>query len=74
MILCWRRHGKAGGCRELVYNRKKDDEISISNYKLELLGVIALTLLCIVVNKYSVYVTIFVYMISFYRAEFTDEA
>ena len=58
----------------LVYNRKKDDEISISNYKLELLGVIALTLLCIVVNKYSVYVTMFVYMISFYRAEFTDEA
>ena len=58
----------------IVYNRKKEDEIYISNYKLELLGVIALTLLCIVVNKYSVYVTMFAYMISFYRAEFTDEA
>ena len=50
-------------------NKKEGDDISYSNYVLELLGVIALTLLCIVVNKYSLYVTMFVYLIAFYRAE-----
>ncbi len=53
-----------------AYKKRKEDEIAVSNYKLELLGVIALTLCCIVVNKYSVYVTMFIYMISFYEAEF----
>ena len=52
----------------LVYKKKREDDIYISNYKLELLGVIALTMFCIVVNKYSVYVTMFIYLISFYRA------
>lgn len=51
----------------LVFHVRKDDEISISNYKLEFLGVIALTLFCIVVNKYSIYVTLFLYLISIYR-------
>ncbi|MBR5342003.1 MAG: hypothetical protein IK151_08790 [Erysipelotrichaceae bacterium] len=54
----------------LVFNRKKKDMIEISNYKLEFLGVFALTMLCIVVNKYSIYVTLYVYLIAFYRAEF----
>ncbi|MCR4633414.1 MAG: hypothetical protein K5648_04750 [Erysipelotrichaceae bacterium] len=57
----------------LVYYRKKEDDVFISNYKLELLGVIALTLMCIVVNKYSVYVTLFFYLVSFYRMEISDE-
>ncbi|MBQ6334377.1 MAG: hypothetical protein IJI46_04865 [Erysipelotrichaceae bacterium] len=58
----------------LVYYRKKEDLMLISNYKLELLGVIALTMFCIVVNKYSVYVTLFIYMISLYRAELHHES
>ena len=57
----------------LVYKKKREDAFDISNYKLELLGVIALTLLCIVVNKYSVYVTMFIYLIAFYRAELKNE-
>ena len=56
----------------LVFNKRKDDKMDISNYKLELLGVIALTLLCIVLNKYSVYVTIFLYLVAFYRAEIDE--
>ena len=53
-----------------VYRQKQDDEIAYSNFKLELLGVIALTLFCIVVNKYSVYVTMFIYLIAFKDARF----
>ena len=56
-----------------AYRKEREDEISISNYKLEFLGVIALTLVCIVVNKYSVYVTLFMYMISLYRSGLKDE-
>ncbi len=57
----------------LVYKRNREDHMPISNYKLELLGVIALTMFCIVVNKYSVYVTMFIYLISMYRAGINDE-
>ena len=58
----------------LAYRKKESiDEIEISNYKLELLGVIALTLLCIVVNKYSLYITVFIYLISFYRSDIDDK-
>ena len=56
-----------------AYRKEREDEISISNYKLEFLGVIALTLVCIVVNKYSVYVTLFMYMISIYRSGLENE-
>ena len=58
----------------LVFYRTKDDGMLISNYKLEFLGVFALTMFCIVANKYSLYVTLFLYLIAFYRAEIgTDE-
>lgn len=57
----------------LVYRKKNDDDtIDISNYKLEFLGVIALTMLCIVVNKYSLYATAFIYLISFYRSSLNE--
>ena len=57
----------------VYYNKNvRSDDIEISNYKLELLGVIALTLICIVVNKYSLYVTLFIYLISFYRSSFGE--
>ncbi len=45
------------------------DSIYISNYKLELLGVIGLTLMCIVANKYSTYATMFAYLTAVHRAE-----
>ena len=50
-----------------VFNKKKDDDIYPSNYKLTILGCIAITMLCVVVNKYSLYVTLFIYFVSFYR-------
>lgn len=53
----------------LVYRKEASDEITVSNYKLEFLGVFALTMFCIVANKYSLYVTLFLYFIAFYRAE-----
>lgn len=57
----------------LAYRKEKEDEIYISNYKLEFLGVIALTMLCVVLNKYSIYVTLFMYLVSVYRMEIKDE-
>ncbi len=57
----------------LAYRKERDDEIYVSNYKLEFLGVIALTMLCVVLNKYSIYVTLFMYLISVYRMEIKDE-
>ena len=50
-----------------VYYKKKEDEVFITNYKLVLLGCFGITMLCIVTNKYSLYVTLFIYLISFYR-------
>lgn len=55
-----------------TYAKKKDDEIYISNYKLVLLGCIAITLLSVVLNKYSLYVTMFIYLISFYKIDVDD--
>lgn len=54
----------------VAYYRYKDDDISISNIKLFLLGVVGVLLVSLVLNKYSVYATIFIYLISFYRADF----
>ena len=51
----------------LFSRNKQSDKIGISIYKLEFLGVFALTMLCVVLNKYSIYATIFIYLISFYR-------
>ena len=57
----------------IVYKKDRKDILAVSNYKLELLGIIALTMLCIVVNKYSLYATMFLYFVSFYRMEIEDE-
>lgn len=57
----------------LIPNNKNDDNCDISIYKLEFLGVFALTMFCIVANKYTLYVTIFLYLISFYRMGFYNE-
>ena len=56
----------------LVYSKKKEDEIYVSNYKLAILGCFAVTMLSIVTNKYSLYVTLFIYLISFYKIDIDE--
>lgn len=53
-----------------VYRRRREDGMSVLNFKLTLLGVFAVTMLSIVTNKYGVYVTSYLYLISMYEAEF----
>ena len=57
----------------LVYKKKKESILPLSIYKLALLGVFGVTLLSIVVNKYSVYVTLYMYLILMYHTEFKNE-
>ena len=57
----------------LVYKKDKNDYIYISNYKLAFLGVFAVTMLSIVANKYSLYITGFIYLITMYRIDFRNE-
>ena len=52
----------------LVYGEKKNRNLLVNNYHLALLGNLGVTMLCIVVNKYSVYVTMFIYFICMYRS------
>lgn len=56
----------------LVFSSKKDDDISISNYKLAVLGCFGITMLSVVLNKYSLYVTLFIYLISFYKIDIDE--
>ncbi|MDO4197464.1 MAG: hypothetical protein Q4D13_00575 [Erysipelotrichaceae bacterium] len=51
----------------LVYFKKKDDDIRVNNIRLVLLGNICVTMLCVVLNKYSIYVTLFIFFIAMYR-------
>ena len=51
-----------------VYKTKRDDKIAIANYKLALLGVFAVTMLSIVLNKYGVYVKPYLFLVSMYEA------
>ena len=57
----------------VYYHKKENDDICVSNYKLEVLGVIALTMMCILANKYGIYITLFIYFTAFYRTEFKKE-
>ena len=52
-----------------VYYKKKEENIGILNYKTILLGVAAVLLITEIMNKYSCYMTLFLYFISFARAE-----
>ena len=56
----------------VVYRRSKKDYLNVSNYKLVLLGVFAVTLLSVVLNKYGVYMTMILYFLAFERAELED--
>ena len=56
-----------------VYKTKKEDDIFISTYKLVLLGVFAVTMLSVVLNKYAVYMTPYLYLLTMYEGDFSDE-
>lgn len=53
----------------VYYKRRENTDIEVSNYQLAILGVFAVTMLSVVLNKYSVYVTLFIYLLSMYRME-----
>ncbi|MBQ6559495.1 MAG: hypothetical protein IJL85_01560 [Erysipelotrichaceae bacterium] len=52
-----------------VYKATKEDTMAVQNYRLALLGIFAVTMLSIVLNKYGVYATPFIYLISMKKAE-----
>lgn len=51
----------------IAYYEEKEDSIYLLNYKLVLLGIMAVLLITEVTNKYSCYMTIFIYFIAFAR-------
>lgn len=51
----------------LFFYTKKEDNLFISNFKLLILGIAAVLLISLVLNKYSVYATLFLYLICIYR-------
>lgn len=54
----------------VLFNKDKVDYIETSNYKLLLLGVMAVLLITLVLNKYSLYATIFIYFISLSQVDY----
>ena len=56
----------------IVYKKSKSFDICVTNYKLAILGCFGVTILSIVTNKYSLYVTLFIYFLSFYRIDIDD--
>ena len=57
----------------IVYYDKQDKNISINTYKLLLLGIMSVLLITEVANKYSCYMTIFIYFIAFARTDLKGE-
>jgi len=51
----------------VVYYQKKNEEMGILNYKLIILGIMAVLLITEIMNKYSCYMTIFIYFVAFSR-------
>lgn len=52
----------------VVYYKKKEENIGIYNYKLIVLGIMAVLLITEVTNKYSCYMTMFIYFVAFARS------
>lgn len=51
------------------YKRKEDESICSLNYKMVLLGIVAVLLVVEIANKYSCYMTMFIYFIALFRTE-----
>ena len=56
-----------------VFKEKQDDNICETNYKLTLLGIFGVTLLSVVLNKYTIYATAFLYYIAIKSVRFTND-
>ena len=56
-----------------VFKEKQDDNICETNYKLTLLGIFGVTLLSVVLNKYAIYATAFLYYIAIKSVRFTND-
>ena len=52
-----------------VYKTEKNDTMAMTNYKLTLLGIFAVTMLSIVLNKYGVYMTSYIYLFAMDKAD-----
>ena len=57
----------------IVFQKKEEKGISVYNYKVILLGVVAVLLITEIMNKYSCYMTIFIYFIAFARSSLEKE-
>ena len=53
----------------MFFTKRKDDCIDISNCKLIVLGTAAITLFSVILNKYGIPITVFIYLVAFYRAD-----
>lgn len=51
------------------YKREEDESICSLNYKMVLLGIVAVLLVVEIANKYSCYMTMFIYFIALFRTE-----
>ncbi len=57
----------------IVYHKKDERPISVYNYEIILLGVAAVLLITEIMNKYSCYMTLFIYFIAFARISSSKE-
>ena len=55
-------------------DRKKESYITVYNYRIILLGVVSVLLITEIMNKYSCYMTAFIYFLAFERAGLIDSA
>ncbi len=55
------------------YRKGENSSISVYNYKIILLGVLSVLLITEIMNKYSCYMTAFIYFLAFYRANLLNE-
>ena len=53
----------------VVYHCEKEEKISINTYKLIILGIMAVLLITEVTNKYSCYMTMFIYFVAIARTD-----
>ena len=51
------------------YKKEEDENICSLNYKMVLLGIVAVLLVVEIANKYSCYMTMFIYFIALFRTE-----
>ena len=56
----------------VVFKKETSETYDISNYQLLILGVFGVTILSVLLNKYRVYVTLFLYLVTIYRTEIEE--